>query len=123
MFGFKKKSKILTLPALQARVIAQLQANKIKFDNEQYILKKILEQAKRGAFEIKAYDKHYYSLLQFVGHALTDDDMKFLKDLGYIIEVEEKLWKVPGYAVMQPDGTIEPVKDKAYPYNEYTIKW
>ncbi len=119
MWWNKKKPKPLTLPAPEARVIAQLQAVRVKFEREQQLLNHVLVAAKNGKFQCIAHDHTVFSLpdSQFGWSLLiVEEDITFFKSQGYKVEKEEKTWSDNRYSPNDRNHRLTK-------YPVYTIKW
>jgi hypothetical protein len=108
MWFCKKKDAPLTLPASQARVIAQMQQEEKKFKEQQSILHRILGLAKHGYYSVSwhsQYGANYQDLL-------TDEQIKWLKSLGYTVNIKTKQEVYNG-----PVGAVE------YTLTIQTVSW
>jgi len=132
MWPWKSKPRALSLPANEARVTAQSQQNRVRFEREQYILQMILNRAKNGIFELVATDTSWYKAHEHNHYPpllLNDVDKDFLKNLGYKIEMIEKTNNLPEYStpIYHSANAIRPYSTqtgiKTVEYNEYKIKW
>ncbi len=127
MWPFKKKKEVLSLPASEARLVAQLEAVRVKFEREQGCLMTILYAAKRGEFEKRAADKNIYAVHLNNGHfafpwIVTTEDVVFLKSLGYKIETNEVPVNQKFYGPNSSSYTTVYETRTMY-YTEYLIKW
>lgn len=120
MLWFKEQP--LSLSAMQARAIAQLQTNKLKFEREQRLLKNILSSANSGLFSSTYQAQDYYD--NYGMHSggliiLNEADIKFLENLGYKVEQEIKT----GVHYNMPTIPGNQIIPSSFKYTNYIIKW
>ncbi len=115
MWWNKKKKVPLVLLAPQARIIAQMQQSRLKFELEQHALQRILDQANQGAFQTTAYAGDVSGIFLYAW-IINEATIDFLKSQGYKVEKEEKTWSDNRYSPNDKNHRLTK-------YNAYTIKW
>ncbi len=120
MFWRKKIVVPFSLPAPEARIIAQIAEEANKFQEQQDILKQILEIAKRGVYHWNIYSDSSWRIGS--QPLLTDEHINWLKKLGYEISSEtrtEPIFYHPSY--------VDPEVAKSFPQTKeltiQTVSW